>query len=147
MDSDAILAAIDAEIEALRRARALLSSANVEPAKAAKKSQGRTGTATRRAMSPEARKRIADAQRKRWAISKAQKKVSPAAVTPKSARKKSATKVKTSPARAKKATPAPRVKRKGAPAKKSAPVRVSKAQLAKPAPAAPEVQSSEVVPF
>lgn len=71
---DSILAQIDAEIARLTQVRALLSgtgnvAAAVAPAKktSAPKPRGRK----RRVLSPEARKRIADAQRKRWAAQKA----------------------------------------------------------------------------
>ena len=80
MSIDSILAQIDAEIATLTHARSLL--ANIEtvasevtesktkkaPAKAKAKAK------KRRVLSPEARKRIADAQRKRWAAQKAKAK-------------------------------------------------------------------------
>jgi hypothetical protein len=58
-----ILSAIDVEIARLKQARALLS---VEPAKKATNSTIRK----KRGMSTEGRKRIAEAQRKRWAAQK-----------------------------------------------------------------------------
>ena len=64
MTIDNILASIDSEIAQLKQARALLSSDGTKktvPAAAPMK----------RKMSPAARKRIADAQRKRWAKQKA----------------------------------------------------------------------------
>jgi hypothetical protein len=74
MDIKKILAAIDAEIERLRQAKDLLqevegsepggkqkSTAPVPPPYKGRKS---------RVLSPEARKRIANAQRKRWAAAK-----------------------------------------------------------------------------
>ena len=80
MTNESILALIDAEIVKLTRVRNLLATtgkvaamvtapaakkaAKAAPAKKAKK---------RRTLSPEARKRIADAQRKRWAAQKAKK--------------------------------------------------------------------------
>jgi hypothetical protein len=74
-----ILAEIDAQIAKLQQARALLAgSATVSSA--VKKAVGRPrksvalpvaakqpGTGNKRNLSPEARKRIADAQKKRWA--------------------------------------------------------------------------------
>ncbi|MGD0800612.1 MAG: hypothetical protein ABR906_04775 [Terracidiphilus sp.] len=77
MANDTIVALIDAEIARLTQVRSLLASTGkvaaqvaervtVKPVKAGKK-KGKK----RRALSPEARKRIADAQRKRWAAQKA----------------------------------------------------------------------------
>lgn len=77
MANDSILALIDAEIARLTQVRSLLAGIGKVPAKlternatkaAAKKSK------KRRVLSPEARKRIADAQRKRWAAQKAKAK-------------------------------------------------------------------------
>ena len=73
MAIDSILAQIDAEIARLTHVRSLLSGAGkAAPTAAVKtvsepKRQGRK----RRVLSAEARKRIADAQRKRWAAQKA----------------------------------------------------------------------------
>ena len=78
---DSILAQIDAEIAKLTQVRSLLANTGniaatiterltkkaakvAKPAKVAK-------TKKRRVLSPEARQRIADAQRKRWAAQKA----------------------------------------------------------------------------
>jgi hypothetical protein len=74
---DSILAEIDAEIARLTEARALLANMNsAAPAatkgKAAKKAAKKTKK--KRVLSPEARKRIADAQRKRWAAQRAKAK-------------------------------------------------------------------------
>jgi hypothetical protein len=80
MANDSILALIDAEIARLTQVRSLLASTGkvaaqvaeritAKPAKAGKK-KGKK----RRTLSPEARKRIADAQRKRWAAQKAKTK-------------------------------------------------------------------------
>jgi|NGEPerStandDraft_6_1074524.scaffolds.fasta_scaffold287854_2 hypothetical protein len=77
MAIDSILVQIDAEIARLTQVRSLLAGSGIAastaterktrktPAKEAKKS---------RVLSPEARKRIADAQRKRWAAQKAKSK-------------------------------------------------------------------------
>ncbi len=69
-----ILAQIDSEIARLQQARGLLASlgtATVSKAgKAAKKGKGRK----KRVLSADARKRIADAQRKRWAAVRAKAK-------------------------------------------------------------------------
>ena len=80
MEVPRILAEIDAQIAKLQQARALLSGTNtVAAAPAAKKSVGRPrksveapvksagGSRKKRNLSPEARKRIADAQKRRWA--------------------------------------------------------------------------------
>lgn len=76
MTVESIIAQIDAEISRLSQARALLSSAGkvnvptvatkvaAAPAKKSRK---------KRVLSAEARKRIADAQRKRWAAQRAKK--------------------------------------------------------------------------
>ena len=63
MGVDKILAQIDAEITQLQRARALLvGEAKPAAAKAAKKTARK-----KRVLSPEGRKRIADAVKRRWA--------------------------------------------------------------------------------
>ena len=79
MAIDSILAQIDEEIAKLKQVRALLATTGKvatklaerktkeAPVKAAKASK----TKKHRVLSPEARKRIADAQRKRWAAQKA----------------------------------------------------------------------------
>ena len=76
MGIDSILAEIDSEIARLTEARALLAgmSSAAAPAKvtSAKKAAKKTGK--RRQLSPEARKRIADAQHKRWAAQRAKAK-------------------------------------------------------------------------
>ncbi len=70
MEIEQIVAVIDAEIDRLTRARGILSGgrrsgggqgAATQAAPAAKRGRGR------RFMSAEARKRISDAQKKRWA--------------------------------------------------------------------------------
>ena len=87
---DSILAQIDAEIAKLTQVRSLLANTGKiaatiterltkKPAKVAKASKvAKTAkpakvakTKKRRTLSPEARQRIADAQRKRWAAQKA----------------------------------------------------------------------------
>ncbi|HVU48717.1 MAG TPA: hypothetical protein VHD85_21500 [Terracidiphilus sp.] len=67
-----IIASIDREIAQLRRARALLGGT---VAALPKKKQGnlvarKTGKRTKRTLSPEGRRRIAEAQKKRWAAQK-----------------------------------------------------------------------------
>ena len=67
MTIDNILASIDAEIARLKQVRALLSSDG------AKKTATATPVRKPRKMSAASRKKIADAQRKRWAKQKATK--------------------------------------------------------------------------
>lgn len=80
MAIDSILAQIDSEIARLTQVRALLAGSGHGPTSAperrAKKSAAPKKTAAKRTrvLSPEARKRIADAQRKRWAAQKAKSK-------------------------------------------------------------------------
>jgi hypothetical protein len=77
MSIDSILAEIDAEIARLTEARGLLASMGsitsaANKGKAATKAAKKTGK--KRVLSAEARKRIADAQRKRWAAQRAKAK-------------------------------------------------------------------------
>lgn len=71
MEMDSIIHAIDAEIEKLQKVRALLSG----DVKAATRTSAPVNRISRRRrrLSPEARKRIADAQKKRWAAVNAAK--------------------------------------------------------------------------
>lgn len=69
-----IIAAIDAEIAKLQQARALLSG-GVEPKKRgrpAKKAASATveSRPKRRTLSPETKKKMADGQKRRWAVAK-----------------------------------------------------------------------------
>lgn len=78
MAIDSVIAQIDAEIARLNQVRSLLtgtgkSTAATHNGRAKKSTSGRT-TRRKRVLSPEARKRIADAQRKRWAAQKARAK-------------------------------------------------------------------------
>lgn len=81
MEINRILAEIDAQIAKLQQARALLAGTNATSVAAVtKKAVGRPRKNTlapapakaskKRVLSPEARKRIADAQKKRWAESR-----------------------------------------------------------------------------
>lgn len=79
MPIDAIVAQIDAEIALLRQVRELLSGDG--PGKRAQGIPAKRTSATakpakrrKRHLSPEARARIAEAQRKRWAAQKAKSK-------------------------------------------------------------------------
>lgn len=66
MDTASVVASIDAEIAKLEQARAVLAGAAKHKAVAPKRTE-------KRKMSAEARKRIGDAQRKRWAAARAKK--------------------------------------------------------------------------
>ena len=78
MAIDSILAQIDAEIARLTQARSLLANlgtvAVALPEPSGKTSPAKAKRKKKRVLSPEARKRIADAQRKRWAAQKAKAK-------------------------------------------------------------------------
>lgn len=78
MAIDSILAQIDAEIARLTQARTLLATlgtaAVAAPESKSTKSPAKAKRRKKRVLSPEARKRIADAQRKRWAAQKAKAK-------------------------------------------------------------------------
>ena len=78
MSVDTILAQIDAEIARLTQVRSLLTNTNNLDTRLtgrkAKKAAVKTNVRKTRVLSPEARKRIADAQRKRWAAQKAKTK-------------------------------------------------------------------------
>jgi hypothetical protein len=78
MAIESILAQIDAEIARLTQIRSLLANTGVvakaATAPKAKKTAAKAKGKKRRVLSPEARKRIADAQRKRWAAQKAKSK-------------------------------------------------------------------------
>ena len=120
MDAKSIIEALDAEIEALRQARAVLLNRDNAPSTG--KKAGESSRTVKRVLSPEARKRIADAQRKRWAAARKPKKATPVAPSAKAAKKKARTKksaVATKKAAPKKASP---VKARSAP-KKPAPVK------------------------
>jgi len=79
MAIDSILAQIDSEIARLTQVRALLSGngkSSVAGTKTKSAAAGAPAKSARkkRVLSPEARKRIADAQRKRWAAQRAKAK-------------------------------------------------------------------------
>lgn len=68
MSIETIVQEIDAEIARLVQVRSLLASTGKVAAKLASVKVGKTPkTRKKRVLSPEARKRIADAQKKRWA--------------------------------------------------------------------------------
>ena len=74
--SDDILNAIDQEIARLQQARAILAGSSKPPAGKKSTTAAVTQNKPRRKLSAKARKAIADAQRKRWAKVKSQKKAS-----------------------------------------------------------------------
>jgi len=71
MAIDSIVAQIDAEIARLTQVRALLSGTGKPAAKAVTTSAPKAPRRKKRVLSADARKRIAEAQRKRWAAQKA----------------------------------------------------------------------------
>jgi len=75
MTIESIVAEIDAEIAKLTKVRALLASSGKMSLKLTKTRSGKLSTTRKkRVLSPEARKRIADAQRRRWAAQRAKSK-------------------------------------------------------------------------
>jgi hypothetical protein len=78
MSTDSILSLIDAELARLTQVRSLLANTGKIAAKVierkTKPAAATVKTKKTRVLSPEARKRIADAQRKRWAAQKAKNK-------------------------------------------------------------------------
>jgi hypothetical protein len=75
MAIDSILAQIDAEIARLKQVRTLLAgSGSVATNLTARKTKAAPKKHKKRVLSADARKRIADAQRKRWAAQRAKSK-------------------------------------------------------------------------
>jgi hypothetical protein len=75
MSIETIVAQIDAEIAHLTQVRNLLATTGTVSAKPAKVAIAKAGKpGKRRVLSADARKRIADAQRRRWAAQKAKAK-------------------------------------------------------------------------
>ena len=75
MSIESILSEIDAEIAHLTHVRNLLATAGTVSVKPAKSAPAKSGKQVkRRVLSADARKRIADAQRRRWAAQKAKSK-------------------------------------------------------------------------
>lgn len=76
MTIDSILSQLDSEIARLTQVRSLLAQSAKTTTKFSVGKVAKTGTKRRkkRVLSAEARKRIADAQRKRWAAQKAKSK-------------------------------------------------------------------------
>lgn len=71
---ESILAQLDQEIAKLKQARALLAGTGKVAAKLAAHKDGKAKTHRKHVLSAEARKRIADAQRKRWAAQRSKAK-------------------------------------------------------------------------
>lgn len=71
MEVNRIIAEIDAQISKLQQARALLAGTSVsaapKPGRGRPKGSKNATTKRKRVLSADARKRIADAQRRRWA--------------------------------------------------------------------------------
>ena len=63
MDVDSIIAALDAEIETLTQAHAVLSRGEILAPSLDRAQPAKPGKAAKRVLNPEARKRMADAQR------------------------------------------------------------------------------------
>jgi hypothetical protein len=79
MSIDSILVQIDAEISRLKQVRSLLANTGDVAVKVTERKTRKSSAKVKKAkktrvLSPEARKRIADAQRKRWAAQKAKTK-------------------------------------------------------------------------
>jgi len=79
MSIDSILVQIDAEIARLTQARSLLANIGEVAGKVTERKTRKSPAKVKKAkktrtLSPEARKRIADAQRKRWAAQRAKAK-------------------------------------------------------------------------
>jgi hypothetical protein len=72
MSGNEVLASIDAEINALKQARALLIGADTATLR--KKTSNKKPLKKKRTLSPEAKARIAEGQRKRWAAQKKSRK-------------------------------------------------------------------------
>ena len=72
MAIESILSQIDAEIARLTQVRSLLANSGGE-AVHYPENNGKSSTRKKHVLSPEARKRIADAQRRRWAAQRAKK--------------------------------------------------------------------------
>jgi hypothetical protein len=75
MSIESILAQLDSEIARLTQVRSLLANTGKVSARLAERKAAKvTGKRKKRVLSADARKRIADAQRKRWAAHRAKSK-------------------------------------------------------------------------
>jgi hypothetical protein len=79
--NDQILKAIDEEIARLRQAREILADGRTSAGRKTAANAVIPKTRSRRKLSAKARRAIADAQRRRWAKVKSQKKATAAAAT------------------------------------------------------------------
>ena len=104
MNEQSIIFAIDAKIAKLQQARSLLVRGGEVDGVTSRKTAKVNAEPTRRVVSPEARARIAEAQRKRWAATKVN------AATPTKATKKAAKKV--TPKKAAKRTMSPEARKR-----------------------------------
>lgn len=146
MDANSIVAALDVEIERLNQARALLLEDHSQVSSSDKELPAKARKAGKRVLSPAARKRISDAQRKRWAAIKKQKKAATITVRASATRRPDATK------RANQANPRKgsskrlaQVKVKKA-SKRAARVNAGKAAPKNTAPAKAEALKTEALP-
>jgi len=73
MAIESILSQIDAEIARLTQVRSLLANSGGDAVPMPEGNGKSSGTRKKHVLSPDARKRIADAQRRRWAAQKAKK--------------------------------------------------------------------------
>ncbi|UWZ85240.1 hypothetical protein [Occallatibacter riparius] len=73
MDIPSIVTALDSEIARLQQARAVLAQSGGDSSSTATKHMPAKKRGGKRTLSPEARKRIAEAQKKRWAAARKQK--------------------------------------------------------------------------
>jgi hypothetical protein len=96
VDHQTIISAIDAEIAKLQQVRSLLANGGNPDVVTARKIVKKVSVKQpkKRVMSPEARKRIGDAQRKRWAAAKEANAATPPKATKKAAKKGSPVKAK-----------------------------------------------------
>jgi hypothetical protein len=157
VDSQSIISVIDAEISTLQQVRDLLATgaglADVRRTGRAKK--GAAKKAMKRTMSPEARQRIADAQRKRWATAKKVNTVAPPKATETAGSKKAVKRTMSPEARqriadaqrkrwasAKKLNSAPSTKATKKAAKKAAPKKAANAVPAVVMPEAPKAAAA-----
>jgi hypothetical protein len=70
MDTSQLIAEIDAEIERLQQVKVLLTGSTVKRSAGPSKASAAAAPGKKRRLSPEARERIAAAQRRRWATVK-----------------------------------------------------------------------------
>jgi hypothetical protein len=91
MEYQGIIATIDAELERLQEVRKLLGNGSTINHALVQRAIKGGKPAKKRVLSPEARKRIAEAQRKRWASHKKLAELSTIKAKPKKAAKKAAT--------------------------------------------------------